>query len=246
MSDVQDLTAGVAVDLIRESDALFLDFDGTLAPIQDDADTVALPAGADGVIISLARKLEGALAILSGRGLGDLTKRVPPDVWRFGNHGLYAAAPGQAETPTPVPAPAGLLAGVEKAAMNYPGVRVEPKGPVIAIHYRAAPDAGGPLGKALAHAVEGFADYKLQHGKCVYEAKPIGANKGICLKAAMFDAPFAGRRPIMIGDDTTDEDAFLAARELGGLAIKVGPGDTAANYRLPDVDAVHLLLKEKI
>ena len=60
----------------------------------------------------------------------------------------------------------------------------------------------------------------------------------------MHEAPFAGRRPVMIGDDTTDEDAFRAANRLDGLTVKVGAGDTVAQYRLASVEAVHKYLKE--
>jgi len=122
-------------------------------------------------------------------------------------------------------------------------VRLEDKGAVLAIHYRAAPDAGDWLTDALTKAVQPYADYKLQHGKMVFEAKPRAANKGTCLALAVQRSPFSGRRVVMIGDDTTDEDAFAAAQTAGGLAIKVGSGTTIADYRLGSVNDVHELLK---
>ena len=88
------------------------------------------------------------------------------------------------------------------------------------------------------------AGYRLQHGKFVFEAKPEGANKGRALERCMHRKPFIGRHPVMIGDDTTDEDAFVVTNQLGGLTVKVGPGDSAAQYRLRDVEAVHGYLKE--
>ena len=78
----------------------------------------------------------------------------------------------------------------------------------------------------------------------MFEAKPQDANKGHALARMMHEAPFAGRRPVMIGDDTTDEDAFRAANRLDGLTVKVGAGDTVARHRLENVDAVHAYLKE--
>lgn len=232
--------------LILSSDALFLDFDGTLAPIQDNAETVALACGMDAVLEQVSERLNGALAILSGRGLSDLSRRVPHSLWRFGNHGLYSAAPGVDGTTIHPESPADLLLALEQAVLPFDGVFVEPKGPVIAIHYRAAPQLGVPLGSALQPVVDATAAYKLQHGKCVYEAKPEAANKGACLSKALLAEPFFGRRPIMIGDDTTDEDAFQTAQEAGGLAIKVGTGDTRADYRVAGVDNVHQMLKDMI
>jgi trehalose 6-phosphate phosphatase len=233
-----------AVPALREGDALFLDFDGTLAALQDNADTVHISALISDLVVACAERLGGALAILSGRDLDDLAQRVPDGVWRFGNHGLRGAAPGEAPQPfigTPPPA---LEDAVLAIARRYPGVRVEPKGLVLAIHYRAAPDCAQALGTALRSALAPFATYGLQHGKMVFEAKPATANKGACLLRAMKMAPFAGRRPVMIGDDTTDEDAFIASHAAGGIAVKVGAGPTAADQRLASIEDVHRLLRE--
>jgi trehalose 6-phosphate phosphatase len=56
----------------------------------------------------------------------------------------------------------------------------------------------------------------------------------------MSDEPFSGRRPIFIGDDITDEDAFEVVNEMGGYSVRVGPwdGKSAARFELRDVDAV--------
>ena len=133
---------------------------------------------------------------------------------------------------------------IEKISAMFHGTRVETKGPVLALHYRQAPGAVDDLGNALAEAGLSGAGYRIQHGKFVFEAKPEDANKGRALARMMQEVPFSGRRPVMIGDDTTDEDAFRAANSLGGLTVKVGAGDTVARYRLKDVDAVHAYLKE--
>jgi len=55
----------------------------------------------------------------------------------------------------------------------------------------------------------------------------------------MAEAPFAGTKPIYIGDDQTDEDGFAAAQALGGFGVLVGAARaTAATRGLVDVDAV--------
>lgn len=229
--------------LIAGSDALFLDFDGTLAPLQDDPEAVHLASGIAEVLTTCAARLNGAVAILSGRDLDDLAARVPQTLARFGNHGLRAALPGQAPSPNDLSPPDGMTDVIADTIAPLRGVRMEPKGSIIAVHYRANPACGPALVHQLAEALSRFDDYKLQHGKMVIEAKPRTANKGICLTTAMKSAPFEGRRPVMIGDDSTDEDAFDAAQTLGGLAIKVGDGPTIANKRLSGVDDVHDLLR---
>ncbi|MEM9225874.1 MAG: trehalose-phosphatase [Pseudomonadota bacterium] len=225
------------------SDALFLDFDGTLAELQDDPGAVHLAAGLDEILRQCAAKLDGALAIISGRDIDDLTQRVPNDLWRFGNHGLRAAAPGALPTPSPQAAPADLVTRLASAITPFHGVRIEDKGAVIAIHYRAAPDSAEALSPQLEDIVSDFKDYKLQHGKMVFEAKPLAANKGRCIAGALAQVPFTGRRPIMIGDDTTDEDAFAAVQTAGGLGIKVGAGATIADYRMANVADTHQFLR---
>ncbi|MCI4644465.1 MAG: trehalose-phosphatase [Hyphomonadaceae bacterium] len=223
--------------------ALFLDFDGTLAGIQDDPETVALPTGGGDLLSALARQLDGALALVSGRDVRDLSARTPLNVWRAGGHGLEICAPG--ETPADIRklAPEALMAAVETATASIPGARVEPKGEVIAVHYRAAPEHGERLGIALGEALSPFETYSLQSGKMVFEAKPSHAHKGRALARMMQQVPFSGRVPVMVGDDTTDEDAMRVAMELGGWAVKVGQGASAAEYGLGGPEEVWTWLR---
>ena len=79
----------------------------------------------------------------------------------------------------------------------------------------------------------------LQQGKMVIELRPAGADKGDAVRALMAEPDFAGARPLFVGDDLTDEDAFAAAASMGGSGILVGAGrESAARWRLPDVAAV--------
>jgi trehalose 6-phosphate phosphatase len=124
-------------------------------------------------------------------------------------------------------------------------VRLELKGPVAALHFRAAPEAEAACLAAAEAAAAAAPGHVTQAGKMVVEVKPAHAHKGRTLRRLTALAPFAGRRPVMLGDDTTDEDAFDAAQALGGLGVKIGPGPTAARLRAPDPAAVHAwLLRE--
>ncbi len=76
----------------------------------------------------------------------------------------------------------------------------------------------------------------------VVEVKPAAAHKGTALRRLAAAPPFAGRRPLMIGDDTTDEDAIAAAQDLGGLGVKIGQGLSAARLRAPGPPAVRAWL----
>ncbi|WP_297737122.1 trehalose-phosphatase [uncultured Maricaulis sp.] len=218
--------------LDRARDALFLDFDGTLAPLQDDPDTVWLPTGGDYTLQALSQALDGALAVVSGRDIRDLDRRIPGALWRAGGHGCDICAPGRHPSAWQPPAPDPLYQAVYALAAETQGARLESKGPILAIHYRANRTAGPALGAALAAMVADHPSYALQAGKCVYELKPAGASKARAVERLMAMPAFAGRRPVMIGDDVTDEDGMRAAIGLAGRAIKVGPGDSLATARL--------------
>jgi trehalose 6-phosphate phosphatase len=115
----------------------------------------------------------------------------------------------------------------------------------LALHYRAAPQH-----EALVHdVVRGAAgalgnDWLVQRGKMVVELRPAGADKGAAIAAFLADAPFAGRVPVFLGDDVTDEHGFEDVNRLGGHSIKIGEGASAARWRLRDVREVERWLAE--
>ena len=183
------------------------------------------------------------MAILSGRDLRDLARRTPAGVWRAGGHGLgdpaprrQAAARRRRRRPTRVLAPL-------RAAARTPGVRLELKGPVAALHYRAAPDAEAAcLAARRGRRRRRAGSRRTSPARWWSRSSPPTPTRARALRRLAARPPFAGRRPVMLGDDATDEDAIAAAQALGGLGVKVGPGATAARLRARDPAAVRAWL----
>ncbi len=226
-----------------ENMALFLDFDGTLASFKYNPDDVHLTNREIKILQGMNKRLQGALALISGRDIRDLSKRVPQEIWRLGNHGLFQAAPN-ADAPSKLDDfPEDLSSYLLRDLADIPGTRLESKGPVMAIHYRANPNAGDSIVKTIEPLLANHSDYYLQSGHYVVEVKPRKANKGIAITKHMKISPFFGRIPFMFGDDTTDEDGFLACQELGGIGIKIGEGHTIANFRVKSIAELYTHLE---
>ena len=113
--------------------------------------------------------------------------------------------------------PAGTLAG------GGPGILVEDKGYSIALHYRLAPEKEQFVRDAVLALSEELPDsFEVLPGKAVVEIKSAGFDKGTAVRRLMARPPFAGRRPLFIGDDATDEAAFAVLPEFDGVGISVG------------------------
>ncbi|HEX8216821.1 MAG TPA: trehalose-phosphatase [Allosphingosinicella sp.] len=220
--------------------ALFLDFDGTLVELAEAPDAIRVPGELHGLLDHLAERLEGRLAIVSGRSLEDLDRHVRcAGVAMSGSHGLeLRLADG---TVLPVARPAGLGQAREEVrcfAAAGGGLLVEDKPASVALHFRMAPDRSAEIATFAADLAR-RTGLVVQEGKMVAELRPAGADKGDALKALMREPAFTGARPLFMGDDLTDEHAFEAAADLGGAGVLVGrERETAAKYRLAGVAAV--------
>ena len=229
--------------------ALFLDFDGTLAEIAPTPDSVAVEAGLVQTLERLRERLGGALAIVTGRPVSVIDGFLAPArLDAAGLHGVErrvggALSGGRAEDHPQ------LRAQVERLhaeAKYLDKVLIEDKGASVAVHWRLANVEDTRRAEALVvAAAEALGDaYRLQLGKAVGEIVPAQATKAHAIRAFMEHAPYAGRRPVFLGDDRTDEIAFASVTEDGGVAIRVGEGETVASRRLPDPEAVRALLRE--
>jgi trehalose 6-phosphate phosphatase len=227
-------------DDLLDGASLFLDFDGTLVDLAETPDSIRVSPSLEPMLERLRQRLEGRLAIVSGRSLADLESHLPKSRIAFsGSHGLELRLAGGMALPLRIPS--GLNDALEKVrelADGTQGLLVEAKPAGIALHYRQVPAAAERVeslmaGLALRHG------FGLQRGKMVVELVPLGATKGDALRAFMADPGFAGTRPVFVGDDLTDEHGFAAAVALGGAGVLVGPErESEARYRLPSVGAV--------
>jgi trehalose 6-phosphate phosphatase len=217
--------------------ALFLDFDGTLVELAEAPDAIAVPNGLAPLLGRLAERLDGRLAIVSGRAVADLRRHLGDFAAMLsGSHGAELHYPDGRSIP--VSAPPGLASAresIRRFAAGGEGLLVEDKPAGIALHYRLAPDRAGEA-EAFLEALARRSGLALQLGKMVAELRPKGCDKGSALRRLMGEPPFAGARPVFVGDDLTDEDAFRAAAALGGEGVLVGPDrPSAARWRLGGV-----------
>ncbi len=204
--------------------ALLLDMDGTLLDIAPTPDRVVVPPGLIADLRALRDRLGGALAVVTGRPLAQvdaLLGDAPHAV--AGEHGSvirHAPAAAVQHVVLPDPPPEWLAAG-KAIADAHSGALLEPKSRGFVLHYRAAPEHGPALHRALLALLGQTPGFAVLPARMAWELKPKGADKGTAVEALMHDAPFAGRLPIFIGDDVTDEDGMAAARRLGGAGLRV-------------------------
>ena len=226
--------------------ALFLDFDGTLVELAESPEAIRVPEGLRPLLESLSARLGGRVAVISGRAIDDLDRHLGRcGIAVSGSHGLELRFANGGRLPLAVPASlASARAELAGFAAADPRLLVEDKPASVALHFRRAPERAGEV-ESLAAVLAERTGLALQPGKMVVELRPHGADKGDALRRLMREPPFAGARPLFVGDDLTDEHAFQAAAELGGGGILVGPPrSTAAAWRLDDVAAVAAWLGE--
>jgi trehalose 6-phosphate phosphatase len=224
------------VDLIRGA-SLFLDFDGTLVDIADRPDGVIVEDRLRRALSALDQALPGRLAIVTGRPLDEVADLLGIDGISFGgSHGAEMQWPdGRRLEAVPPAWLSPTISRLETFSRDRAGVLVEAKPFGVALHYRQAPDEERAC-RRFAESLAETSDIHLLNGKMVVELRVPGIDKGAAIQAFMAEAPMAGTRPIMFGDDVTDEAGFIMAGSLGGTGVLVGEDrPSAARYRLPSV-----------
>ncbi|MBZ9789822.1 trehalose-phosphatase [Rhizobium sp. 3T7] len=226
--------------------ALFLDIDGTLLDLAAVPDAIVMPPSLPAALYAAWQRLGGALALVTGRALAYADELFAP--FRFpiaGLHGAELRWPDgrimKAETTAAFEA---LKAELRAATENLQGVLVEDKGAAVATHYRLVPQRQADVELIMERLQSKVGpNWTLQRGKMVLEIRPASADKGHAVETFLSMPPFAGRRPIAIGDDVTDEAMFRVANRFGGHSVRVGPSsDTAATLALPSASAVRELI----
>ncbi len=221
----------------------FVDYDGTLAPIVDDPDAAVPHPEAPGVLKRLDAQYP--LWIVTGRHLQALDDFLDLPLRAIGLHGAQEGRIGGTIRHL---APDDAVEALRRLRQTVPtgdGIRVEEKDTAFAIHYRAANDT-----EEAHERIQSWADavpdmLEAIWGKKVMELRPKGMNKGTAVRKVAAD--FSDRTPIYLGDDVTDEDAFDALADVdGAVTVKVGEGDTRAQYRLSGPDAVVAYLREYV
>lgn len=224
------------------SQALFLDFDGTLVEIAAAPDQVKVAQALPRLLAALAVRLAGAVAVISGRPLDELAKLLDPFAGPLaGMHGVERRTADGVLVRAP---PAAGLGRARALLGDFVALRpqllLEDKGSGLALHYRRAPVMASACRDAALRAAALAGDaFELIEGKMVIELRPHEAHKGRAIVTLLAEPPFRGRLPVFVGDDRTDEDGFVVVNDMGGLSVQVGRhADTAARHSIPDVDGV--------
>ncbi len=217
----------------------FFDFDGTLTELAETPVAVIVEDRARRALESLFEEASGAVAIVTGREIDDIDAFLSPlSLPVAGVHGFERRNGGG--TVRARAAEDSAARSVEKVLRSFashnPGLLLEKKRGALALHYRLRPELETLCLALVEDVAARLPEAVLTRGKMVIETRLHSATKGTAINDFLKEPPFRGRVPFFAGDDVTDEDAFAAVNALGGISVKVGPGETTAHFRASSVD----------
>ncbi len=228
---------------------LFLDVDGTLVEFASTPQGVHIDPALIQTLPRARGALNGALALVSGRRIETLDGLFSP--LRFAAAGIHGAEmrftpDGPIESMTTAPLSRDLHRKLLDTVQNFPGTFVEDKSFAFAVHFRAAPRFSVALIAAVDEIIAELGDPSLDvlHGNGVSEIKRGAYDKGGAIARLMATPEFSSRKPIFIGDDTTDLPGFAAVLERGGLAYSVGSVVPGVSGTFDDPAAVRAWVAE--
>ena len=243
-----------AMEWLEEQDRvdnliLFLDFDGTLAPIVERPGDARPLEGVPELVEKLGQELP--VAVISGRGLDDVMERLgAKGIYYSGSHGMeFADHDGHRDESEEVRALLPALEEVEgrlrKVFGDDEALEIERKRFGVAVHFRRKPRARQKVEQVLAEAVGTEPRLKMGFGKMVREVQPdVDQHKGTALRKIADQMGETSGRPVYIGDDKTDEDAFEAVADEGfGILVAEEQRRSAATLRLETPQAVRAFLQ---
>ncbi|HEX4840892.1 MAG TPA: bifunctional alpha,alpha-trehalose-phosphate synthase (UDP-forming)/trehalose-phosphatase [bacterium] len=235
--------------------ALLVDFDGTLTPIVSSPDRAILSVRMRETLSDLAGRPDTLVAVISGRSLEDIRHQVGlPELIYAGNHGLEIA---WRDSLWMLPEAEAARADVAEVCRRLrvrlrrvAGVIVEDKGLTASIHFRQTPPPSlEEVRVAVLEEAERAPHVVVRPGKQVWELWPnVAWNKGAAAQTILgraFGPEWASRVAVVyLGDDRSDEDAFMALPEPA-VTVKVGSPTslTAARYLAGNVDDVAQFLE---
>lgn len=231
MTDVQQAPDPAAVAALPKIDlarcALLLDIDGTLLELAPTPREVVVPPDLRSNLVQLLEATSGALALVSGRSLIDIDWIFEPTLFpAVGGHGAEMRLSGdtQAVASHAPPMDPDLKKRFADIARLDKGILLEDKGYSIALHFRKAPHIERALYDAVSVIRADLPDAAIAvlPGKFVCEIKASGISKASGVQELLTHEPFAGRMPVFLGDDVTDETVFAIMPDLKGLSFSVG------------------------
>jgi trehalose 6-phosphate phosphatase len=236
------------VGLSPEQVALFLDVDGTLLDLAPQPNAVTVPRTLPDTLAAAERRLDGALALVSGRPIAELDRLFAPlRLPASGVHGseIRYSPDGESTSLIAGRLPEWAWLGLLRLLERFPGTFAENKTVSYAIHYRGSRMAPAILAAALHCFIEEHADLRLRlsAGLCVFEMRLPGFDKGKAINRFMAREPFAGRIPVFIADDGMDGPGFDAVLTRGGRAFSVGAALPGLSGRFPEPEAVRAWLE---